>query len=189
MGIRAEQKEARRNSIISAALDLFITKGFGATTTMDIAKKANITHSLLFHYYESKEALYESLVDIGIQGAGMAMEIKTQNPMQFFAMVVQGTLEAMEKSDFNAKIFLLMSKAMREEAPEAIRNKASAVNNIRLCVPLIEEGQRLGQIRQGDSASLSFVFWAALQGVAENSLLFPDIPLPKPEWLMDILLP
>ena len=188
MGIRADQKEARRNSILNAALDLFITKGFGATTTMDIAQRANITHSLLFHYYETKETLYESLVDIGMQGAGAAMQVDAKNPMLFFQAVTQGTLEAIEKSDFTAKIFLLMSRALREEAPEAVRKKAGQINNIKLCTPLIEEGQRQGQIKQGDSLSLSFAFWAALQGVAENSLLFPEIPLPKAEWLLDILL-
>ena len=56
---RQEQKEARRQEILYVALDLFVKKGYAATKITDIAEKASMSVGLLFHYFESKEKLYE----------------------------------------------------------------------------------------------------------------------------------
>src|SRR5688500_8460959 len=57
---RAETKEAIRTEIVGAALNLFQTKGFEATTTKSIARKAGIAEGTVFNYFKSKEdiALY-----------------------------------------------------------------------------------------------------------------------------------
>lgn len=55
MGVRAEQKEMRRLSILEKALDLFIHKGYTGTTVRDIASSLSISPALLFHYFDSKE--------------------------------------------------------------------------------------------------------------------------------------
>ena len=59
METRKEQKERRRQEIINAALELFVSKGYAATKITDIAKRVNMSIGLMFHYFESKEALYE----------------------------------------------------------------------------------------------------------------------------------
>ena len=60
VGRRAQNKEAIRKRIVSAALNLFQTKGFDATTTKAIARKATIAEGTVFNYFKSKEdiALY-----------------------------------------------------------------------------------------------------------------------------------
>ena len=55
---RKEQKEMRQKQIMLKALELFVTKGFSETKISDIAESLEISVGLLFHYYESKEALY-----------------------------------------------------------------------------------------------------------------------------------
>ena len=59
-GRRAQNKEAIRKRIVSAALDLFQKKGFEATTTREIARKAKIAEGTVFNYFRTKEdiALY-----------------------------------------------------------------------------------------------------------------------------------
>ena len=54
------QKEGVRARIVDAALALFQTKGFDATTTRQIAKKAKLAEGTIFNYFETKEdiALY-----------------------------------------------------------------------------------------------------------------------------------
>jgi len=69
-GRRAENKEAIRNSIVTAALDLFQTKGFEATTTKAIARKAGIAEGTVFNYFRTKEDIalhfFEQEVDHAI---------------------------------------------------------------------------------------------------------------------------
>ena len=56
-GTRATQKAAIRNRIVKAALDLFQSKGFDATTTRMIAKRAKLAEGTIFNYFETKEDL------------------------------------------------------------------------------------------------------------------------------------
>jgi AcrR family transcriptional regulator len=62
MRVTAEIKEATRQSILSAAGDLFRVKGFDATTTRDVAAAANIATGTLFNYFSTKEAIASTLV-------------------------------------------------------------------------------------------------------------------------------
>src|SRR5882724_2568957 len=55
MGLRARNKEAIRKRIVTAALTLFQTKGFKATTTRAIARKAGIAEGTVFNYFKTKE--------------------------------------------------------------------------------------------------------------------------------------
>ncbi|MDX6497939.1 MAG: hypothetical protein QOG23_1199 [Blastocatellia bacterium] len=69
-GRRAQSKEAIRKRIVSAALNLFQTKGFDATTTKAIARKAGIAEGTVFNYFKSKEDIalhfFEQEVDQAI---------------------------------------------------------------------------------------------------------------------------
>jgi AcrR family transcriptional regulator len=70
VGRRAQNKEAIRKRIVTAALSLFQTKGFDATTTKAIARKAHIAEGTVFNYFKSKEDIalhfFEQEVDQAI---------------------------------------------------------------------------------------------------------------------------
>ena len=54
-GRRAARKEALRQRIVTAALDLFQSRGFDATTTRQIARRARVAEGTIFNYFETKE--------------------------------------------------------------------------------------------------------------------------------------
>jgi AcrR family transcriptional regulator len=56
-GKRVQKKEKTKRAILKAALALFAAKGFYATTTKAISKKARIAEGTLFNYFETKEDL------------------------------------------------------------------------------------------------------------------------------------
>src|SRR6184192_36226 len=70
MGKRAQNKAAIRKRIVTAALSLFQTKGFDATTTRAIARKAGIAEGTVFNYFRTKEDIalhfFEQEVDQAI---------------------------------------------------------------------------------------------------------------------------
>src|SRR5437016_2281219 len=72
MRITFEQKNATRLRIVEAALELFRTRGFDATTTRDIARLAGIATGTLFNYFDSKEAIIGHLAEeaIGLARSG-----------------------------------------------------------------------------------------------------------------------
>jgi AcrR family transcriptional regulator len=48
----------RRQQILEAALEVFAEQGFDGATTKDIAKRADVTHGLIYFYFDSKEELF-----------------------------------------------------------------------------------------------------------------------------------
>jgi AcrR family transcriptional regulator len=57
-----QEREARINAIMAAALDQFSQAGFAAARLDDIAAAAGIAKGTIYLYFESKERLLESLV-------------------------------------------------------------------------------------------------------------------------------
>lgn len=62
LGKREQQKEARRNAIIDAALEEFIAQGFTATKLDDVAERAGIGKGTIYLYFDSKESLFGEVV-------------------------------------------------------------------------------------------------------------------------------
>src|SRR5690348_8358437 len=53
----------RRTAILDAAGEVFGAKGFEATRMDDVARVAGIAKGLLYKHFDSKDALFEALVD------------------------------------------------------------------------------------------------------------------------------
>jgi AcrR family transcriptional regulator len=62
-GLRQRQKEARREAIVTAALGLFETHGFAATTVEQIAVQAGVSTPTVFNYFGSKQEILLALVE------------------------------------------------------------------------------------------------------------------------------
>ncbi len=66
---RSEQdKQARQDAILKAALDVFIEKGFAAARLEDVAGRAGVAKGTVYLYFDSKEALFEALVRQTVTG-------------------------------------------------------------------------------------------------------------------------
>lgn len=58
--MRAEQREATREQIVSAALMAMSEAGFDGVSTRVIAERANVSQGLLTYHFKSKEALWRA---------------------------------------------------------------------------------------------------------------------------------
>ena len=52
-----------KQEILDAALDVFAERGYDSTILKDISDRLNVTKSALYKHYESKEALWDALID------------------------------------------------------------------------------------------------------------------------------
>ncbi|MCL2721396.1 MAG: TetR/AcrR family transcriptional regulator [Treponema sp.] len=185
---RSEQKEKRREEILSAGLNLFIRKGYAATKTLDISQAAGISEGLLFHYFETKEKLYEELIKLGISGPQGLLDNIKGDAFTFFQTAVREIFKYIETMPFVAKMFVLMKQAgCNDAAPESVKKLLAANKIFSSSIEKIKEGQKSGTIRDGDPTALAIAYWGAVQGIAEQAALFPDNPIPDSEWIVDIL--
>ena len=63
---RQRRKEARPAELLSAALDLFVERGYTATKLDDVAARAGVAKGTLYLYFDSKEALFKAVIEQGI---------------------------------------------------------------------------------------------------------------------------
>ena len=59
---RAARAAERRQAIIDAALDEFISRGFTATRLDDVAKRAGVAKGTIYLHFKDKEALFQELI-------------------------------------------------------------------------------------------------------------------------------
>ncbi len=62
MARRKEQKQLTRARILDAAYRLFSRQGLGATTTLEVARRAKVSHGLIFAHFATREALVTAVV-------------------------------------------------------------------------------------------------------------------------------
>jgi AcrR family transcriptional regulator len=99
MRVTAAEKEATRERIVAAALDLFRRDGFDATTTRDIAHAAQIATGTLFNYFDTKEAIV----------ACLAAETLAKARSGFAGQTVEGS--------FEEALFALVAAELRQLKP------------------------------------------------------------------------
>ena len=58
-----QPKRDRRDDILKASLHLFAEKGFHGTSMRDIAREADITEGLIYHYFASKRDLFRAIIE------------------------------------------------------------------------------------------------------------------------------
>lgn len=60
---REQQAEQRRNQLLDTALALFAARGYDRTSIKDLARAADVAQGLVYHYFDSKEALLLAVID------------------------------------------------------------------------------------------------------------------------------
>src|SRR5215510_1485754 len=63
---RAERAAERRQAIIEAAMDEFISRGFAATRLDDVAKRAGVAKGTIYLHFKDKESMFEELIRTAI---------------------------------------------------------------------------------------------------------------------------
>ena len=66
--------------ILESALDLFIQKGFDATSVREICEAARITKPTLYHFYKSKDGVYRALVDGVLEEFRRTLQVELEAP-------------------------------------------------------------------------------------------------------------
>ncbi len=72
--VRRRRKAARPSELVAAALGLFVERGFAATRLDEVAARAGVSKGTLYLYFDSKEALFKSVVEESLVPALAAAE-------------------------------------------------------------------------------------------------------------------
>lgn len=59
----SSQQENTSQRILKAAEEEFMNKGFAGAKTVEIARRAGVTHAMLHYYFRTKEMLFDRVLD------------------------------------------------------------------------------------------------------------------------------
>lgn len=65
---RAERSRRTREKIVEAARELFVARGYGATSMQDVADRAGVAVQTLYFVFRNKRTLFKDVVDTSIAG-------------------------------------------------------------------------------------------------------------------------
>lgn len=168
-------RDERREQILRAGLELFARRGLAATKIGDIAKAAGVSHGLLYHYFESKEAIYVELVKSAWEDAvetALQVDALPVEPLEKLRVFTETVLGSIAGHDDAAYYHILMMQAVLSDVnpPAANPYLPHLAEPAQVLARIVTEGQAKGQIREGDVADYLNLLWAALSGLAVHRL-------------------
>lgn len=170
--IRDMQKTERKAEILKQSLNLFLIKDYGSTTIADLAKVCNMSTGLLFNYFDSKQSLYDELLDISFKEcAGIEKQLDSDAPPENTLInLCRLILSLIEGKPESAKMFMLVERSWRRKATVGKKTdqKDSRINIIQKTITIVRSGQEAGVFREGNTKALAYAFWGAIIGFAED---------------------
>src|SRR5213595_1093553 len=161
MGKRAQNKAAIRKRIVSAALSLFQTKGFDATTTKAIARKAGIAEGTVFNYFRTKEDIALHFFE---QEVDQAIASVRENPR-------------LRKAPLEEKLFALVHSQLEFLAPYERFIGAAFIHALKPASPLGIFSHRAQELRHRYVGFVQELMEESLPRQKQNplALLAPDV--------------
>jgi AcrR family transcriptional regulator len=160
---RSIAPEEKRRLILQAAVRVFARKGFHESRVGDIAEEAGVAHGLLYHYFESKDELLETIFhDTWTELLAAMREVEESGaPAREQLRGVAAILLRSWRRDPDLVRVLVREVARSPYLQERLGEVGEAFAAIQR---MIERGQSEGDFRSGLDARLaSFVFYGALE--------------------------
>ena len=190
MTSREEQYQQRKKQLEEIALDLFLEKGYDGTTTKELAKVAKISSGLLFHYFETKEVLFDHLWTISYAYfKEFISDVPTTNsPKQIVEHIVTKLFNEYKKDDKNAKHILYVIKYRNHiTSNKEVSEEQKELNKLVATLsPAIRLGQELGEFKKDNPTALTGALLGFIYGVTMNYVTH-QFPLPEPSLVIEIL--
>lgn len=103
--------EVRRNEILDAAEELFVTQGFEQTTTNDILEKVGIARGTLYYHFKSKEEILDAMImRINRNLIDQAKAVLKQKDLPVFERLTRMLLAVQVDSEIGGELIKEMHK-------------------------------------------------------------------------------
>lgn len=108
---QAERRAETKSALLSAARDLFISKGFAETSTPELVAKAGVTRGALYHHFADKTDLFRALAEHEAQAIGALIDEKTRDIADPQKAMVVGTNAYFDAMAVPGRAKILLSDA------------------------------------------------------------------------------
>lgn len=166
-------RDERRESILLVSGRMIAEKGIADIKISEIAEAANMSQGLLYRYYSSKEELFTALV-----------EERAESLIKPLREVLNSSTDSASQKLFNITEKMLKDIVLNSDRHQLLWQALALPNNTNKIMTtmgaylqenlrnLVAEGQREGEIRDGNPDMLVVLYLSAMQGLASSIHLF-----------------
>lgn len=151
--------------IIDAALEVFREKGYANARMADIARRAGVSYGLVYHYFGSKEVLFDIIVETWWNDLYTMMEREKASNGHFrekLVNIIQFFLDTYVKRPNLISIFV--SEVCRSSVYHTEEGLAKFLKFFSLCEDIMVEGQGQGFLKKDISPHhLTYIFYGAVE--------------------------
>jgi AcrR family transcriptional regulator len=176
----AEPKQERRSQIMAAAKQVFADAGYHGASINSIIEKAQIARGTFYLYFESKAAVFDSILDHAMADLRARIHrIEVEDPkapapqVQLRAQVV-ATLEYIVRDRALAMLLLSAGHTPDAEAAERLDQFFADVRD--LLRRAFESGMELGLVRKVQPELAAAAMLGMIRGVVEQLVTQPQAP-------------
>ncbi|MFY0568040.1 TetR/AcrR family transcriptional regulator [Archangium lansingense] len=153
-----------RRALLDASLTLISEEGFGALTLREVARRAGVTHAAPYRHFADKEALLEAVAEEGFRVMTARMKERMAREStpnrRLMACGVAYVLFAMEHPAHFRVMF-----GPHFTRPPKLGPPGGDTDSFGLLVDSIAEGQRTGEMREGEPRMLALTCWSLVHGL------------------------
>lgn len=139
-------KEAaeRRNEILDAAEELFVTKGYDKTSTNDILDKVKIARGTLYYHFKSKEDILNAMIDrINSSLIARAEAVAKNKSVPIVERIVMTISSLRVNTDIGNEIITLVHKPQNALMHQKMQ-KSLVEGVLPILTDLVNEGNKEG---------------------------------------------
>lgn len=168
MGInerKEREKELLQKSILTAAREVFLEKGFDQTSIRSIAQRIEYSPTTIYLYYKDKDAILYALHSEGFQLLGSKLEVlySVENPYERLKAMGRIYLQfAVDHPDYYDLMFVQKSPMNKLEDDEKWKEGSAAFNGLKATV---QQCMDEGYLPFGDAEMGAYVIWSTMHGM------------------------
>jgi len=158
-----------KSKIFAAATDLFVQKGFSGTSISDIARRAKINQSLIYHHIGNKQALWAEVKKQLIEQSQISPLIpeEFQDFKEFVAFIIQQRLQLYASDSRIGR--LIQWQMLEEKGEKLIGSMAMTPDN---WIQAVEKFQKNGVVsRDFPAHHIALFLYSAINGLKINRTL------------------
>ena len=160
-----------KERILSAALELFSQKGYAGTNIRELSASLGLVKSGVYKHYESKEAIWNALLDEMIAyygehfGSAEHLPPVPDSPEELTRLTMQMVNITVhdEKIVMTRKVLTL--EQFRDERARALASKHFLTGLVEMFTPVLSGMMEKGLLKRDDPAMLAFAYTAPISAL------------------------
>lgn len=183
------QAQARREQILTAAADCFRRKGYHGAGMAEIAKIAGMSAGHMYHYFDNKEAIIESIIQRDMEEMFSIFQEFENMPGERVSVLLDGLGNAVERHtniDQGALNLEMLAEAARNKKVANLLQATDAHARNRMRQLLMGERGPLNTMPKDELDGRIDVIFAMISGLLLRKMLNPGL---NPDMLLKSLRP